>query len=158
MVTLINLRFIEVVFLYISPCNGGRVWPAGSTQACGRSQGPVAGRSTLINRAINLLLQKLSTGVTLQSLLNVRPCVRPMYAVACSCVQFTVYVHLFLMPFIIIHFYFVHSIHPCSQSVSNSYELYTQLQKMAFFLHKKNVNKYLNRLRLECHHIVLTTD
>jgi len=28
-VTLINLPFIEVVFLYISSCNGGHAWPLG---------------------------------------------------------------------------------------------------------------------------------
>jgi len=37
MVTLINLSFIEVVFLYILPCNGGHIGQQASrTSACGR--------------------------------------------------------------------------------------------------------------------------
>jgi len=47
-----------------------------------------------------------------------------------TAVAFTVlYVNLLLMPFNIIQIYFVHSIHPCSRRVNNSYEHYAQLQK-----------------------------
>jgi len=118
-VTLINLPFIEVVFFYISLCNAGRARPAGSPHV-GVWAVTVPGacqQSYKSSAAIDWAWESHYYSAT---------CVRPMY----TAVAFTVlYVNLLLMPFNIIQIYFVHSIHPCSRRVNNSYEHYAQLQK-----------------------------
>jgi len=59
-VTLINLSFIEVVFLHISPCNSGHAWPAVSVWAV-----PVLVVHRLSTEPSIVLLQKLRESATL---------------------------------------------------------------------------------------------